>query len=170
MPTKTDGTSWAHGMLYQDAQTGDLTLAQADTAGELLAVLIDDYPACSLPGETLVDVDAARIDYALRLAQGLQESWLATAVTERGLDLTDVDPVVVDAWFRAKDVGVDLGGRAWDQVVPLVCLDMAYTPFTDVPAPTGDVVWVRVRTEVDLLESMDALGLIVALRPETNAA
>lgn len=165
MPTKDDGSSWPHGMLYQDGDT--LTLAVADTAGELLAVLIDDYPATGGPDEDLIEVDAARIDYGVRLAQGVQESWLATAVTEQGLDLGGVDERVVDAWFRSKDTGVDLGGAPWEQPVPLVCLDMAYAPFTDVPAPTGDVVWVRVRTETDLLASMDALGLIVALRPET---
>lgn len=168
MATKDDGTPWPHGMLYQEGDT--LTLALAETAGELLSVLIDDYPVPGDDSEDLMLVDAIRIDYGVRLAQGLQESWLATAVTERGLDISRVEETVVDAWFRSKSIGVDLGGEPWAEAVPLVCLDMAYAPFTDVPAPTGEVVWVRVRTETDLLESMDALGLIVALRPETADA
>lgn len=166
MPTKPDGTSWSHAMVF--SRDGDLQMALADTAGELLSLLIFDYPSEDSTVEDLVELDAARIDYGIRLAQGVQESWLASAVTEGQLDLGGVDPVAVDAWFRAKDTGADVG--EWTEDVPLICLDMAYAPFTDVPAPTGNVVWVEVRDEVSLLNSMSQLGLIGWFTPEPARA
>lgn len=166
MPTNPDGSSWNHAMLF--SQEDEMRLAMADTAGELLALLIDDYPAQDATVDDLVEIDAARIDYGIRLAQGVQESWLASAVTEGILDLGRTDPRDVDAWFRSKAAGVDVG--EWTQEVPLVCLDMSYAPFTDIPAPTGNVVWVEVRDEVALLNSMSQLGLIGWLTPESADA
>ncbi|WP_114906718.1 hypothetical protein [Ornithinimicrobium murale] len=166
MPTKPDGASWNHAMVF--SQDGQMQMAVADTAGELLALVIDDYPTRDASVEDLVELDAARIDYGIRLAQGIQESWLASAVTEGALELGQADPRDVDAWFRAKDSGVDVG--QWSRDVPLVCLDMAYEPFTDTPAPTGNVAWVEVRDELSLLNSMSQLGLIGWFTPESADA
>lgn len=168
MPTKPDGSPWTHAMVYQEGDT--LTLAMADQAGELLSLVIDDYPREVETEDDLAELDAVRIDYGIRLAQGVQESWLASAVQSGELDLAVVDERVVDAWFRAKDTGVDVSslpgdGDQWTQEVPLVCLDMAYAPFTEIPAPGGNVAWVRVRTETDLLASMGKLGLVARLNP-----
>jgi hypothetical protein len=110
-------------------------------------------------------------------AAGLQESLVGTAI-ERG----DFDPAlasedVLTALFAERivpfegvpltdDVNDERVNLEWELEVPLVLMTSDYVPFTERPAPTGNIVWLDPTTELTYLRSLDRLGVMKLLVSE----
>ena len=74
----------------------------------------------------------------------------------------DFDPeveseAVLTAIFAEKDQAV-LDIEEWDHKMPLFLIATDYAPYTKVPAPKGNVLWIDPATELTLLLSLQALG------------
>jgi hypothetical protein len=50
--------------------------------------------------------------------------------------------------------------------VPLVLMTSDYVPFTERPAPTGNIFWLDPTTELTYLRSLDRLGVMKLLVSE----
>lgn len=158
IPDQDNGEPWPQAMICasEDGQNLDLVLAQ--TASELLGELIEDYPH---QDEEDSDREAlvARTLYGTRLAQGIQESLLSMAQDDGVFDVATAGDETIAHLLSDKARGRDLDGP-WEDVVPLVCVDMCYEPFTDTPRPDGNILWVGVASETDLLGVLDEMGAI----------
>lgn len=157
MPARPGADAWPHALAY--SHEGELTVAVADTAGELLSLVIPDYPATDADESDIAAVEAVRIDYGLAVARQVQVSLMAQALERGRVVEEDLDEPLLNSLLAAKDTSLALEGD-WEHEVPLVVLDMAYAPFTDTPRPQGRVVWVDVHSETDLLASLDRIGVV----------
>ena len=152
LPTRPDGSTWPLLLVRGDRVTG------ADTAGELLAVLIPGY-------DGIADHDAGhdealwrRYESAVATADELQETLLATAAVHGDFDAARADEATLTALLADKTSPYT--GPVWRQRVPLVLIDTDYEPFTVRPRPDGRVVYLRPAQEHDYLASLAEAGLI----------
>ena len=145
----------------------------ADTATELVGVLIPGYDA--IPAETGGDTPASdadhdtalgmRYDQAVQTVTVLQESHLAAA-TLNG----DFDPEVASEDTLTTMLGgktVVFTGAEWPEAVPLYLIATDYAPFTDVPRPAGNVVYLDPSMETAYLISLHEVGLVRFLQHQT---
>ena len=118
-----------------------------------------------------------RYDDLIGYAAGLQESLVGTAIERGDFDPTLVGEDVLTALFAERIVpfeGVPLTDDAndprvnleWDLEVPLVLMTSDYVPFTERPAPTGNIFWLDPTTELTYLRSLDRLGVMKLLVSE----
>ena len=158
LPARPDGTPWPLLLVHGHDVTG------ADTAGELLAVLIPGY-------ENLADDDAGhdealwqRYESAVATAGELQETLLATAAVRGEFDAVRAGEAGLTALLADKTVPTSC--TQWRQPVPLVLIDTDYEPFTVRPRPDGRVIFLRPAQEHDYLASLAEAGLIQYLVSE----
>lgn len=116
--------------------TYTVTLAEA-----LGSCMPDGY--ANLPA---ADRRAARRGHAVQIAHSVQAS-LTSASTMN------------DAHELGARKSKALSLASWAGPVPLVLVDSFYAPFTDVPAPTGLVLWVRAEDEWQFAQSLTDLAL-----------
>jgi len=152
----------------------DEDITYADSATELVGVLIPDYDAipANSDGETPcsdADHDTAlwmRYGQAVHTVTVLQESALAAA-TNNG----DFDPALAGEDTLTTMLGgktVVFTGEQWpEQAVPLYLIATDYAPFTDVPRPAGNVVYLDPSTETAYLISLHEMGLVRFLQHQT---
>lgn len=154
-PRHDDGSRYRFRMQYN----GDKEIAYCGSADELLDVLIRGYQAQDEP---------AQLQSRIRLAIGVQ-------VIEQAYINANVP---ADEWNKLPDddKGVLNGNRdeqppvdEWMCEVPLVLVDTAYAPFSDVPRPISgiaDVVnppnllWLRPAEPWEFLVSLVQVGYI----------
>jgi hypothetical protein len=149
----------------------------ADTAQRLLPVLIRGYPPLP-PGPPAVDPDQeqliedensdglgerrlqARVRHAAGTRNGLAVERLFRVEQRLGpLGPTERKVLMAPTWHPPA---VD----DWRHEVPLVLLDVMFRPYTDVPCPTGNIVWLRPATADGYLRSLATAGVIqLATRP-----
>ena len=152
LPARPDGTAWPLLLV----RGGDVT--GADTAGELLALLIPGY-------EQLADDDAGhdealwrRYESAVATAGELQETLLAAAGLRGDFDARRAGEATLTALLADKTLPSIC--TDWRHPVPLVLIDTDYDPFTPRPRPEGRVIYLRPTQEHDYLASLAEAGLI----------
>jgi hypothetical protein len=131
IPAHPQGGQWAYAM----AHDGDL-VSFADTAGELVGVLIEGYDQI---GDTEADHDHAllvRYEHLVILAAHYQGLANQAAESAGDLDVADEDTLTALYADRAEPY---TGPQSWTGP-PLILLATDYSPFTARPAPTGDTV------------------------------
>ncbi|GAA3668802.1 hypothetical protein FB459_2164 [Yimella lutea] len=149
LPPHPHGDAWQFVMLFGDHQQ-----AVADTASELLSLVIDGY------GSIVDDQSAflARLDHAIAVSAGVQHSVVASAI-DGGYQLDDDD--VTTALLSNKGQPLRIPPESWDQPVALILVATHYAPYTDTPAPSGELVMlVDPSSEKEYLSALDALGLL----------
>jgi hypothetical protein len=129
----------------------------ADTDAELVAALIHGYAEM----QDAVAAARARIHYAV-WAQVTTQAAINVGRGHEGCTPEQLDVLYAD---RTVQPAV----RDWSAPVPLILVDCFYAPITDVPAPTavppGQILWLRPRTDADLLRSLADLGVIRLSEP-----
>ena len=152
----------------------DEDITYADTATELVGVLIPDYDAIPANSDGDTPCSDADHDTALWMRYGqavhtvtvLQESALAAA-TNNG----DFDPALAGEDTLTTMLGgktVVFTGEQWpEQAVPLYLIATDYAPFTDVPRPAGNVVYLDPSMETAYLISLHEMGLVRFLQHQT---
>lgn len=116
------GTPWPLLLEHGDRVTG------ADTARELLAVLIPGYDR--LAGDDAGHDEALwrRYESAVATAGELQETLLATAAVHGDFDAARADEATLTALLADKTAAAS--HTDWRHPVPLVLIDTDYEPFT----------------------------------------
>lgn len=152
LPVRPDGTPWPLLLVQGDSVTG------ADTAGELLAVLIPGYE--NLPDDDEGHDEALwrRYESAVATAAELQETLLAAAAVRGDFDAARAGESTLTALLADKTI--PCSHTEWRFPVPLVLIDTDYTPFTPRPRPEGRVIYLRPAQEHDYLASLAEAGLI----------
>jgi len=146
-PTKENGDGYRYCMYFN----GDVDVAFADTAFELMETLIPGYT--SLDEE---DQDVARIQYSQTAAATVQGAILAEL--EPG-DVTDEEYAVLTAPRQLAQPTV----KFWSSDVPLVVVETSYVPYTDVPAPSSALGATEDVANVWMLRPMDEESFLVSL-------
>jgi len=152
LPSRPDGTPWPLLLMHGDRIVG------AETAGELLAVLIPGYG--DLPDDDAGHDDALwrRYESAVATATELQETLIAAAAENGDFDAATADEEVLTVMLTAKRTPYT--GSVWRYSVPLVLIDTDYQPFTTHPRPYGRVIYLRPAQEYDYLASLAEAGLV----------
>ena len=152
----------------------DEDITYADSATELVGVLIPDYDAipANSDGETPcsdADHDTAlwmRYGQAVHTVTVLQESALAAATNNGDFDPAAASEDTLTTMLGGKTV-VFTGVEWPEQAVPLYLIATDYAPFTDVPRPAGNVVYLDPSTETAYLISLHEMGLVRFLQHQT---
>lgn len=153
MPTREDGSSFPFAMAYQDRAV------LADTRTELVADLIKDYADLPDSDEGNADALVARFETGVHVADQFQQIIAAQHVEEGKFDTKVESEDTLTAIFTPRRE--KLGEIApWTHVVPLVLISTDYAPFTEVPAPEGNILWVNPYTETTFLNTLNDLGVI----------
>jgi len=151
LPTRPDGSPWPLLLIHGDRVTG------ADTAGELVAVLIPGYeriPVAEGHDEALW----RRYESAVATAGELQETLIAAAASRGDFDAGRVDEDTLTALLADKTT--PCSHVEWRHPVPLVLIDTDCEPFTPRPRPGGRVIYLRPAQEHDYLASLAEAGLV----------
>jgi hypothetical protein len=153
-PLREDGRGYRYCMYFNS----DAQAVFADSHEELLTVLIPGYPQLDE-----LDADVARIKLAQAVAAQIQAELLTT-----------VDPSTVSekewAILNAPRSMKQPEAGWWTCEVPLVAVETAYAPYTDVPRPTSglsdgiddapNLWWIRPTEDEDFLFSLHEVGYI----------
>lgn len=147
LPVKDDGEPFLHSVDF----AGKTIFA--DTLGEVIDHILDGYATIDFTDEGDDQALFARADACTHFANIAQ----ASVIEHTGLpdDLNDDEKM---ALTLDRSVPLELDGE-WSMDVPLVLVATNYAPYTDVPAPEGNVVFLNPHTEVTFLVSGSQLGL-----------
>jgi len=172
-PPRDDHGAWPFLLLHAGDTTQrpqDISLTFADTATELVGVLIPGYDAiphrsgaegAGLRTPSDADHDEAlwlRYGQAVATAELIQQHILAAAVTNGDFDPAAAPEDALTALLGDKtDV---FTGEQWRWNVLLVLIATDYAPFTGVPRPTGRVAYLDPSTETTYLTSLHEAGLV----------
>ncbi|WP_022893262.1 hypothetical protein [Agromyces subbeticus] len=156
LPARADGTPWPLAMT-----TAEHTVF-ADTATELVSHLIDGYDQIDDSDEGHDRALVARRDAAASLAAQLQAGIAAALTEEQKFDPATETEETLTAIFSDRETFV-ADFPTWDHTVPLILVRTDYAPFTERPAPEGNLGWIDPATETSLLRSLDELGAITFL-------
>jgi hypothetical protein len=180
-PERPDGGPWPYAAV---GLSGDTYFA--DSVTEIIEATLPGYADLKFVDDAgnveFIDEgnDVAlvmRYDDLIGYATGLQQSIAGTAIERGDFDPTLVGEDVLTALFAERIVpfeGVPLTDDAndprvnleWDLEVPLVLMTSDYVPFTERPAPTGNIFWLDPTTELTYLRSLDRLGVMKLLVSE----
>lgn len=159
LPAREDGTPWPFAM------TTDEHTVFADSATELVGHLIDGYDQIDDSDEGHDQALSARAGAAAGIAAQMQAVIAASLTEQRKFDPQAESEETLTAIFSDRETFVaDFG--SWDHEVPLILVRTGYAPYTDRPAPSGNIGWIDPATETTLLRSLDALGAIAFLVAE----
>ena len=120
-------------------------------ADAILAALIEDYPT----SESDTHLAAARARHALSTATALTA---ARHAAHLGAMSTHQEHILrIPAWMP-------VAVPQWDCAVPLVLVDVVYSPFTTAAAPIGNVHWLHSREADSYLLSLCEAGAVTVHR------
>lgn len=153
MPVREDGTPYPFCMAYQDRAV----LAESRT--ELVSDLVEGYADLPEGDEGNAEALVARFETAVHVVDQFQQIIAAQAVEDGKFDTKVESEENLTAIFTPRRE--KLGEIApWSHVVPLVLISTDYAPFTEVPAPEGNILWVNPYTETTFLDTLTQLGVI----------
>lgn len=146
------------------------TVSTATEADARFALLVDGHTlyahtvtelvAALIPGYCPQDHDVAleqRWRLAVLRANALQAD-LAVKHVERDLHIMGrLDEEQLTALFASR-AEVPPVPPVWDCPIPLVLIATDFDPYTDTPAPDGNVIWLDPADERSLLMSLSAAG------------
>jgi hypothetical protein len=163
VPEHPDGPEgWAYAVIDGRGQT-----VFADNAGELVALFVNGYDAIPQTDEGDDEALAARYEVLVQMAEVAQRGIVDRAVEDGTFDPVEAGEEALTGLFAPRSLPWggfwtrDGAARfEWDGGVPIVVLATDYEPYTDRPAPTGNVLVVDPYTELTFLQSLGALGLV----------
>lgn len=162
LPTREDGTGFPFAMAYQDRAV------LAETRTELVSDLIKEYADLPDTEDGNADALVARYESVVHVADQFQQIIAAQHVEEGKFDTKVESEETLTAIFTPRRE--KLGEIApWNHVVPLVLISTDYAPFTEVPAPEGNILWVNPYTETTFLNTLNDLGVIELFISEADA-
>lgn len=146
-PSSPDGEPFRYALVRGEVTTF------ADSLTDLVGVVLPGYAALSDDAALL-----ARWQCAAKTATEIQQMIAAAA----GLDPSRESEDVLTAIFhdRAEPLPDVVPAAGWDHPVRLILLATDYAPFTDSPAPTGNVELVDPSTEREFLTGLASLGVV----------
>lgn len=151
-PHKDDGSGYRFEMIYE----GGRSRAYADTAADLIDVLIPGYAALD---------EAQRLQSRVSYGTGLLAPMQAEVLQSVDQTALSEDERAVLLAPRYEPIAV----AEWGSEVPLVLLDVHYAPHSDLSAPRStledvaqprNLLWIRVAEEYDMLLSLAQIGYI----------
>ena len=152
-PTKADGSLYRYEMIFDRQRSR----AYGDTAADLIDALV--------PGYATLGSDEERIKARVRYATGLLAPLQASVLQQ--VDQTALSNAEKDVLLKPRFEAVTID--EWASEVPLVLLDVHYSPFSEIDAPVStledvenprNIIWVRAGEEYDLLMSLSNIGVI----------
>jgi len=153
----------------------DISLTFADTATELVGVLIPGYD--TIPAKTggVTPASDADHDKALWMRYGqavstaalIQQHILAAAVTNGDFDPSAAPEDALTALLGAKTNVFEDEQWRWNVLLVLIATD--YAPFTQRPKPSGRVAYLDPSTETTYLTSLHEAGLVRFLPQQSTA-
>lgn len=147
LPVKRNGEPYLHAI----DMTGETMLA--DTLGECIGFFIQNYDKIAFTDEGDDEALFARADAAVHYANVTQQAFIEHVGIPDGLTESERLAIVSD-----RSVPVEVEGN-WDHDIPLVLVSTDYAPYTNLEAPTGDVMFINPHTELSLLISGSEIGL-----------
>lgn len=121
------------------------------SATSAVASLIDGYADLSADDEQAALI--ASYEAAVRFTSGLQMDHVLQAAPDAELSGYELEILSLEK-HRTPDCA------AWQSPVTLVLVRTDYEPFTEQPAPSGNVVWINPATELTLLQTLARAGVI----------
>ena len=161
-PLKEDNTLYPYCMFYE----GDQSIAYADTPEELLEFLIPGY---------LEKDETGRLESRILLAHAAQVRVQAVIVAESPQDqldaLSDTEKNVLLGSRATQPHGWGEGpmGDVWDSEIPLILVESAYAPYSDIDQPISgiadvidppNIIWLRTVDEWEFLVSLSRCGFV----------
>lgn len=180
-PERPDGGSWPYVAIalsgatyYADSVT---EIIEATLPGYADLKFVDDAGNVELLDEGNDVALVMRYDDLIGYATGLQEHIVTTAIENGDFDPTAVSEDVLTELFAERivpfegvpftdDINDERVTLEWELDVPLVLMTSDYVPFTERPAPTGNIIWLDPTTELTYLRSLDRLGVLKLLVAE----
>lgn len=176
VPFKDNGEFYNYILYYESNRY----IAYADSPDELIEILIPGYE--EMTPEQRLD---ARLSMALRL-QAQTQAHIVVGLTEEDRrelqeweieclkgEYNDEQPYQIRGFWKerlpegmkAEDVPEDDRMDIWTSKHPLVLIDAAFMPWTDVPPPLGNpegdnIIWLRPTDEVEFLDSLTDIGFV----------
>ena len=159
---KDNGDTYTWRMFFD----GGARIADADTLPELLDLLTPGY---------LESDEDERFDKRVELTKGIQgtlrASVLASVTPEQYAGLSDNEKALLEweGFFDPEATWGEDGMGIWSSDVPLVLMDISYSPYLDNPPPMssyGDhesvknIIWLRPSAEEPFLRSLSRVGYI----------
>jgi hypothetical protein len=127
----------------------------ADTVTDICETLIPGYDELDHTPDGDAEALVLRYDASVVIADDIQEQLLAQASADSKAQLSDEDLALVQA-SRHKAVRLD---SVWEKPVPLILISTHYAPYTELPAPDGEIGFINPHSEVSFLESTSQLGI-----------
>lgn len=177
VPYKEDNGDFYKYIMYFD---DNRRIAYADDPVDLIEVLYPGYE--SLDDEERMN---KRLKIAMQVQSSAQAQIVANLTTDERESLEDWELAVLqgtynetrpyairDFWKETLPSGVSPDDvdeeeqmSVWSKPYPIVLLDVAYDPWTDIIPPLGNpdgsnIIWVSPVDETEFLESLSTLGLI----------
>lgn len=148
-----DGNPWPYALLF-----GEQTVL-SDKLAEIISFLMPEY--ADFPDDEDGDNEALvyRWAQAVQTANFVQSSLSAEAAQAKSFIPTEESDQILTALLGDRQYPVD-GIDTWEHVVPLVLVATDYLPYTDRPAPKGNVRWIDPHDEFTFLDSLSKLGLM----------
>lgn len=152
---REDGTPYPFALIRNEG------VAFAETAGDIMGLLIDGYADLPDTEDGADQALVARWRQAVSTAAMVQAELCANAVENDTFDPATSGEDTLTALFGEKDEAVT-GIDHWPHDrVPLVLVATDYAPFvTDRTPPGGNVLWIDPSDELAYLRSLANLGLI----------
>ena len=151
LPVHPDGGQWSYAIAHDGEH-----VTFADTAGDLIEVLIDGYGQLGDTDEEHDQALLARYQHLLLLAGHYQAEANDTAMADGLLDDADEDTLTALYSDRSEPY---TGGEWTGPTLILIATD--YAPYTDLPTPQGaQVVLLDPARETSYLAALHRLGFI----------
>lgn len=149
-PRRDDGSQYPHAMYAADWSM----VVFGDTLSDLVSALLGSYRS-----EDAEEQLRQRSEYAAEVAALIQAAVLVST------DLSALSDEELEVLNMPRDPLGTPRIDSWDSEVPLILVRTSYGPYTDTPRPIGDrtlgnIVWLRPSTEIEFLQSLDAVGYI----------
>lgn len=164
IPEHPEGEDWTHILHATDDE-----IVFADTATEAVGAVIGaDYDALDDSESGNDEALGMRYDAAVGFAAVVQHVLNQTAFAKGRLDPAVESEHVLTAlhqnkrtpWIDQSATGGFGGGPHWEHPVPLVLITTNYAPYTELAAPTGNIIWIDPALETGFLASLYATGLV----------
>ena len=180
-PERLDGGPWPYAAVTISGQTyfadSVTEIIEATLSGYADLKFVDDAGNVEFIDEGNDVALVMRYDDLIGYATGLQQSVVGTAIERGDFDPAAVSEDVLTALFAERivpfegvpfsdDVNDERVNLEWELDVPLVLMTSDYMPFTERPAPTGNIFWLDPTTELTYLRSLDRLGVMKLLVSE----
>jgi hypothetical protein len=149
--------------------SGDQVSYSTTRTGLCEAIISGYAEVGARPTPSDADLLDLRYDVVVELLATIQTSMLVDAAEAAKYSLAEEDDDdVLTAFTQDRNqpfLGVRPDGSEepdmrWDLEVPLALTPVHYAPFTELPAPTGRIVWLDPSTETSFIDSLAAAGLV----------